>query len=78
MPTSPLRPVAEARQAILARLSPRPVEQVSLAEAFGRILAADLPASLSHPAAAVSAMDGWAVRAGDVRSEEHTSELQSR
>jgi molybdopterin molybdotransferase len=68
MPTSPLRPVAEARQAILARLSPMPVEQVSLAEAFGRILAADLPASLSHPAAAVSAMDGWAVRAGDVAS----------
>ena len=68
MANSRLRPVAEARAAILAPLSPMPVEKVALADAFGRILAADLSASLSHPAAAVSAMDGWAVRAADITS----------
>ena len=68
MANSRLRPVAEARAAILAPLSPMPVEKVALAHAFGRVLAEDVTASLSHPAAAVSAMDGWAVRAADLAS----------
>ena len=68
MANKTLRPVAEARAAILAPLSPMPVESVLLTEAFGRVLADDLSASLSHPAAAVSAMDGWAVRAADIAS----------
>jgi len=59
-------PVAEARSRILAALHPTPAEQVALPQALGRVLAADVRSRLSHPPAAVSAMDGWAVRAADL------------
>lgn len=58
-------PVAEARQRILADVAPVGTEQVSLAEAAGRTLAADVIARLTQPPEAVSAMDGYAVRAAD-------------
>ena len=59
-------PVAEALARVLAPLSPLAAEQVGLAEAHGRVLAADLTARVTQPPAAVSAMDGYAVRAADV------------
>ena len=59
-------PVEEARARILADLHPLPAEQISLADAFGRVLAEDLAARRTQPPAAVSAMDGYAVRATDV------------
>ena len=59
-------PVEEAKQRILAALAPLPAETVSVAQALGRVLAEDLTARVTQPPAAVSAMDGYAVRAEDV------------
>jgi len=59
-------PVAEALERIVASFSPLPAETVSIAEAFGRVLAADVTARVTQPPHAVSAMDGYAVRAADV------------
>ena len=63
---APLMPVAQALERILAAFSPLPPGTVSVAEAGGRVLAKDLTARVTQPPAAVSAMDGYAVRAGDV------------
>jgi molybdopterin molybdotransferase len=60
--------VAEALERVLAHAAPLPVEQAPLAEAHGRVLAADLKALRTQPPADVSAMDGYAVRADDVAS----------
>lgn len=61
-----LMPVAEARTRILAGLPTMPSEQVALPEAHGRVLAADVASRVTQPPLAVSAMDGYAVRAADV------------
>lgn len=67
MNAEPLLSVAQARSRILAEVaSDRPVETVPLAQAFGRTLAADLAAKRTQPPKAVSAMDGYAVRSGDL------------
>ena len=58
--------VAEARARIVAAFHPLGSEQVGLLSALGRVLAADLAARVTQPPAAVSAMDGYAVRADDV------------
>src|SRR6204780_2723000 len=58
--------VAEALDHVLAHAAPLPVEEAPLAEADGRVLAYDLKALRTQPPADVSAMDGYAVRAGDV------------
>lgn len=58
-------PVAEAQARILAPLRTMPVEWVALPEALGRVLAQDLLARHDQPPVAVSAMDGYAVRAAD-------------
>ena len=59
-------PVEVALERILSTFAPLAAEQVSLAAALGRVLAADVTARLTQPPAAVSAMDGYAVRAADV------------
>jgi molybdopterin molybdotransferase len=58
-------PVAEAQARVVAHLRPLPTEWVALPQARGRILAADLHAKRDQPPVAVSAMDGYAVRAAD-------------
>src|SRR5215470_1302165 len=58
--------VAEARARITAAFRPLGSEQVGLLNALGRVLAADVAARVTQPPAAVSAMDGYAVRADDV------------
>src|SRR5438067_11572242 len=58
--------VEEARARLLAPLEPLPPEQISLADSVGRVLAEDLAARRTQPPFAVSAMDGYAVRAEDV------------
>ncbi len=59
--------VAEARAQILAAAAgPRGRETAPLAEALGRTLAAPLVARRTQPPVAVSAMDGFALRAADV------------
>jgi molybdopterin molybdotransferase len=61
-----LMPVAEALQRVLIDAKPLPSETVSLNEALGRVLTKDVSALRTQPPAAVSAMDGYAVRASDV------------
>jgi len=61
-----LLPVEEALARVLDGVTPMPAENVPLAEARGRILAAPLAALRTQPPADVSAMDGYAVRAADV------------
>jgi molybdopterin molybdotransferase len=65
----PLMPVAEALKSVLAGASPLPVENVTLENALGRVLAQDIAALRTHPPSDVSAMDGYAVRAADVTHE---------
>jgi molybdopterin molybdotransferase len=59
--------VDEALERILGSVGPLGSETVALSEAAGRILAGDIGAQLFNPAFDVSAMDGYAVRAEDVR-----------
>ena len=58
--------VDDALAQIRNSLTPLGAEQVSLAEAHGRVLAEDLAARRTQPPFAVSAMDGYAVRAADI------------
>lgn len=58
--------VEDALARLLAPLEKLPAEQVSLAAAVGRVLAEDMAARRTQPPFAVSAMDGYAVRAADV------------
>ena len=58
--------VEEARRRLLAPLAAVGAEQVALSEAVGRVLAEDVAARRTQPPFAVSAMDGYAVRASDV------------
>jgi molybdopterin molybdotransferase len=57
--------VAEALERVLAGARPLPAEAVALADAPGRVLTQDLAARRSQPPDAVSAMDGYALRAED-------------
>ncbi len=65
-PNADLLAVDEAQARILAVVSESPAETISLAEAHGRICAADVVSRLSHPPVPVSAMDGYACRSADV------------
>ena len=62
----PLMSVAEALERILAQAHPLPGVAMPLSEALGCVLIEDLTALRTQPPAAVSAMDGYAVRAADV------------
>ncbi len=61
-------PVQEAKKRIISTIELMPTEQVSLQASFGRVLATDVSARRTQPPYAVSAMDGYAVRAKDVSS----------
>lgn len=69
-PSPPLLPVSEALARILAAAFARPhvIETVPVGEAAGRVLAADLIAKRTQPPFAMSAMDGYALRAADTTS----------
>ncbi|MDH3514654.1 MAG: molybdopterin molybdotransferase MoeA, partial [Gammaproteobacteria bacterium] len=57
----------QARDAILAEITPAAAtETVSLAQAHGRFIARELRAQVDNPAFDNSAMDGYAVHAGDL------------
>src|SRR5579862_8615181 len=58
--------VEEALARLLAPLEMMPPEEVSIADAIGRVLAEDVAARRTQPPFAVSAMDGYAVRAADL------------
>jgi len=61
----PLLSVEDALSAILASARPLGMEEVPLADAFGRTLARDLVALRTQPPKPLSAMDGYALRAED-------------
>ena len=60
-----LMPVADALAAILSRAEPLPEEMIALDAAYRRVLARDVAARRTQPPQAMSAMDGYAVRAAD-------------
>ncbi|MBR1173429.1 molybdopterin molybdotransferase MoeA [Bradyrhizobium sp. KB893862 SZCCT0404] len=60
-----LMPVSDALAAVLAGAEPQPEEMVALDQAFHRVLARDVAARRTQPPEAMSAMDGYAVRASD-------------
>ncbi len=58
--------VADALAQVLQDATPLLPENLPLADAHGRVLAADLTATRTQPPAALSAMDGYALRGADV------------
>jgi molybdopterin molybdotransferase len=58
--------VEEALGRLLEPLAALPPEQISLADGLGRVLAEDIASRRTQPPFAVSAMDGYAVRAEDL------------
>jgi molybdopterin molybdotransferase len=60
-----LMPVADALAAILAGAEPLGEEMIALEAAHHRVLARDIAARRTQPPQAMSAMDGYAVRAAD-------------
>ncbi|WEK00872.1 MAG: molybdopterin molybdotransferase MoeA [Candidatus Sphingomonas phytovorans] len=61
------RPTFDEARALVAALAPRPrLMKVPLADALGRMTAADIRAARDHPAFDASAMDGFAFAARDV------------
>ena len=67
--------VDEALTRITGAMPAMPVEQIALADALGRVLAEDVAARRTQPPMAVSAMDGYAVRAEDVQELPATLEV---
>ena len=64
-----LKPVAEAQDAIFSMMGKAGTEMCPLPAAAGRVLAEDISANLNHPAANISAMDGYALMSGGNRLE---------
>ncbi|HZH27043.1 MAG TPA: gephyrin-like molybdotransferase Glp [Azospirillaceae bacterium] len=60
--------VQAALERILETAHPLPAELVALPDALGRVLAEPVTSRRTQPPMAVSAMDGWAVRAADIAS----------
>jgi molybdopterin molybdotransferase len=63
--TAPL-PLAEAQERLLSAVEPLPSERVAIERAVGRYLAEPLVSKRTQPAADLSAMDGYALRADDL------------
>ncbi|MEK9532956.1 MAG: gephyrin-like molybdotransferase Glp, partial [Alphaproteobacteria bacterium] len=66
MQNNHLLPVSEALENMLKNISSLSSEKCSIEQAHNRIIAQDLTALLSHPAEAVSSMDGYAARISDI------------
>jgi molybdopterin molybdotransferase len=60
--------VEEARRSVLERAASLASEQVALADALGRVLAEEVRSTAAVPPFDSSAMDGFALRHGDVRA----------
>jgi molybdopterin molybdotransferase len=68
MTPAPLIPVEEALKRLLDSAAPPASEKLPLDHAVGRVLVSDVKALRSQPPFDVSAMDGYAARAGDLAS----------
>ncbi len=66
MAADPLLPVADALARILAGVPLMPGEEIPVSAALGRVTAEPVRARRTQPPVAMSAMDGYAVRAEDV------------
>src|SRR5437867_9541390 len=71
-------PVEEARERLLSGIVPLQPLQLPLAEAYGCVLAAEVIADRDLPEFASSAMDGFAVRSGEVGSASSTQPVELR
>lgn len=60
--------VADAVAMVTAGIEPLTAEVVGIERCLGRVLAEDVVSRVSQPPAAVSSMDGYALRAGDAAS----------
>lgn len=67
----PPLPLEEAQARLVAMVEPLAQERIDADAALGRFLAAPLLARRTQPAAALSAMDGYAVTAGDLAGPWH-------
>lgn len=70
MPTSsgnPLISLEDAQRRLLDLVTPLPIEHTDIDGAFGRYLAEPLAALRTQPGVDLSAMDGYAVHAGDLQ-----------
>ena len=70
--------IADAQQRILATVRALPAEEVPLSDALGRVLASDVHAPVALPPWDNSAMDGYAVRAGDTAGASHETPVSLR
>jgi molybdopterin molybdotransferase len=70
--------IEKARRLILERLSPLPGERLELRASLGRVLAEDVTGPEDVPAFDNSAMDGFAVRAADIRGARRDSPVTLR
>ena len=61
-----LLPVEQAQARLLALRAPLASENIALSESLGRYLSVDVVAQRDQPAAALSAMDGYAIRFDDL------------
>lgn len=68
MARTALMPPDEALRRVLEGAEPLGVEYIPVAETFERVLAEDLAARRTQPPAAMSAMDGYAVRSADIET----------
>ena len=60
--------VAEAESRILTAVRTTPLEQLAITDCFSRVTGRDVISRRTQPPMAVSAMDGYAVRAVDVEN----------
>jgi molybdopterin molybdotransferase len=72
-----LIPIAEARRRVLDASRPLPAESVAVAEALGRVLAEDVESAIPVPPFDSSAMDGFAVIAGEAGELEVIAEARA-
>jgi molybdopterin molybdotransferase len=71
--SGPLLPIADMERLIIARVTPvTEIEEVSLSEALGRVVAADMAATEDLPPFDNSAVDGFAVRHADLAADSDT------
>ena len=68
--------VEEAQRKLLARARPLPPEDVPVLKSLGRVLREDIRSPLSIPPFDKAAMDGYAVRASDVRAASERSPVE--
>ena len=71
--TTDLTSVPQAQMQLMAVFSPIDIERIPLTEAAGRVLAEPISSQIDLPVFDNSSMDGFAVRAGDIRDADRQS-----